>query len=346
MISITEEYFPVSIKEVTPGKNLPFKVYCHLKLNQKMVILRQNDEHFSAEALQELKAKEIYFLYVHNNDKEKYQDFLASDIAAIFSDKSLTDIERVQQVGIKTRDMLGKIQNVSSVEEAKAIMTSMNDFSQGIIRQCTSPQFSKSFRNLQKFLKEGSDLTVHSLNVSSLSVVFALALEKVELSFVESLAQAGLIHDLSLVDAGPDIIESYLNKPEEFSKLQATFPSDHNYLTHPQKLVQSIEGKGLSLPSAVKEIILQHHENFDGTGFPRHLKGPAIHLGAKILRICNDYELAFRAHTKNGKVYELKTILGKMEEKQKEIKAYDPRILAALVRIVEDSPVSQGGEAA
>jgi response regulator RpfG family c-di-GMP phosphodiesterase len=43
----------------------------------------------------------------------------------------------------------------------------------------------------------------------------------------------------------------------------------------------------LQPPSKVRQIILHHHENFDGTGYPDGLEGEAIPLGARLLRLAD-----------------------------------------------------------
>lgn len=42
-------------------------------------------------------------------------------------------------------------------------------------------------------------------------------------------------------------------------------------------------------PEVIKSII-HHHENFDGSGYPRKIKGNKISLGAQIIRICDSYD--------------------------------------------------------
>lgn len=40
----------------------------------------------------------------------------------------------------------------------------------------------------------------------------------------------------------------------------------------------------------IAQNILYHHENIDGTGYPKGLKGDDIPLGASIIRICDSYD--------------------------------------------------------
>ena len=48
--------------------------------------------------------------------------------------------------------------------------------------------------------------------------------------------------------------------------------------------------KEQSFPDEITEIIYSHHERYDGTGFPRNLKGDSIPIGARIVSLCADYD--------------------------------------------------------
>ena len=47
---------------------------------------------------------------------------------------------------------------------------------------------------------------------------------------------------------------------------------------------------GRQHPWPLAEIVYQHHENLDGSGYPRQLSGDAILLEARILRVCDIVE--------------------------------------------------------
>jgi putative two-component system response regulator len=40
----------------------------------------------------------------------------------------------------------------------------------------------------------------------------------------------------------------------------------------------------------IPDVVLYHHENFDGSGYPHGLKGEAIPLAARIIRVCDFYD--------------------------------------------------------
>ena len=96
---------------------------------------------------------------------------------------------------------------------------------------------------------------------------------------LERLEQAALFHDIGKI-ATPERILNKRGKlePDEFEVIKK----------HPEwgeKIVQSIP----FLRDRAK-IIRQHHENYDGSGYPDGLKGEEISLEARILRIVDAYD--------------------------------------------------------
>jgi len=46
----------------------------------------------------------------------------------------------------------------------------------------------------------------------------------------------------------------------------------------------------LQLPRLIMDVILSHHENYDGSGYPNGLAGESIPLAARIIRITDTYD--------------------------------------------------------
>jgi response regulator RpfG family c-di-GMP phosphodiesterase len=101
-------------------------------------------------------------------------------------------------------------------------------------------------------------------------------LEKTELDKIE---MAGLIHDIGL-----------LGFPEELMHKEIHQMSDEEgrlYSDHPT--IASILLENVEKLSDVGEIVLYHHEYFDGSGFPNGLSGDQIPLGSRIILAASDY---------------------------------------------------------
>jgi len=81
-----------------------------------------------------------------------------------------------------------------------------------------------------------------------------------------------------------------INIPEEIlMKVEKLTPEEWNILkSHPQnaaEIIKNIESLKTAIP-----IILQHHEKFDGTGYPNKLKGEEIHPLARLLTVVDSFD--------------------------------------------------------
>jgi PAS domain S-box-containing protein len=90
---------------------------------------------------------------------------------------------------------------------------------------------------------------------------------------------AGLVHDLGKISIPAEI----LSKPGRLSETEYSLIK-----MHPQLGYDILKGIDCSWPIA--QMVLQHHERMDGSGYPQGLKGEAILLGARILSVADVVE--------------------------------------------------------
>lgn len=95
----------------------------------------------------------------------------------------------------------------------------------------------------------------------------------------EVLQEIGLVHDIGKISIPSEI----LTKPTKLSPLEYELIK-----AHPEKGYEILKNIEFSFPIA--EIIYQHHERLDGSGYPRGLKGDEILLEARILAIADVIE--------------------------------------------------------
>lgn len=124
----------------------------------------------------------------------------------------------------------------------------------------------------------GEDMYFHSLNVTMLSIMMARDL-KMPTEVASVLGVGALLHDIGRKEV-PDKI---LLKTEPLTQAERNF-----YELHCQFGAE--RGQRLQLPSAAIAIIREHHEMFDGSGYPARLKGDSINLLARIVAIANYYD--------------------------------------------------------
>ncbi len=119
----------------------------------------------------------------------------------------------------------------------------------------------------------------HSVNVCILSVLTGLALEYNE-GKLRELALGALLHDLGYLLIPTEIAD----KPGKLTPEEAGIIQQHT--TKGFEALRKVYG--VSIPAA--HIAFQHHENFDGTGYPRRLQGDEIHEYARIAKIADIFD--------------------------------------------------------
>jgi len=95
----------------------------------------------------------------------------------------------------------------------------------------------------------------------------------------EATRLAALIHDLGSFKIPVEV----LVKPGKLTAVERLLVQSHPEVAH--RILQGIE-----FPWPIAEIILQHHERLDGTGYPRGLTGSAILIEAKIIAVADAME--------------------------------------------------------
>jgi HD-GYP domain-containing protein (c-di-GMP phosphodiesterase class II) len=90
---------------------------------------------------------------------------------------------------------------------------------------------------------------------------------------------AGLVHDIGDMSVPSEI----LSKPGRLSEIEYSFVK-----LHPRSGYDILKETGLPYP--VAEIVLQHHERMNGSGYPQSLKGKDILLEARILAVADVVE--------------------------------------------------------
>lgn len=118
----------------------------------------------------------------------------------------------------------------------------------------------------------------HSKRVSDLCYLVGLAmdLDKDELN---RLKIAGLMHDIGKIIM-PD---EMLNKRGEYTEEENEILKRHSETGY--KILGSVNDF-----APLAKTVLQHHENWDGTGYPNQLRGSDIDLNARIIAVANTYD--------------------------------------------------------
>ncbi|MDQ1330878.1 MAG: hypothetical protein QG578_1143, partial [Thermodesulfobacteriota bacterium] len=118
----------------------------------------------------------------------------------------------------------------------------------------------------------------HQRRVTDLAVAIAKEMNQPE-NVVAAIRMAGLIHDIGKLAVPAEI----LSKPSKINDLEFQLVK-----THPEIGYDIL--KNIDFPWPVAEIVLQHHERINGSGYPRKLKKPDIIIEARIINVADVVE--------------------------------------------------------
>lgn len=125
--------------------------------------------------------------------------------------------------------------------------------------------------------------TGHQQRVTRLACAIAKEM-RFDKDRIEGLRVAGIVHDLGKIQVAGEI----LNKPMKLRDIEMELVKEHSRAGY--EILKTIE-----FPWPVAEIVLQHHERLDGSGYPQGLKSTAILPEARILAVADVIE-AMTAH--------------------------------------------------
>ncbi len=166
------------------------------------------------------------------------------------------------------------------------------------------------------------DLGAHHQRLGKLAAAFARHLGYASRD-VELLWIGAHIHDLGKLS----ISEHILNKPARLAATELSLVQQH-----PELGLQLLEPLGLD--TRIAEIVYCHHENHDGSGYPRGLAGEAIPVLARIVRILDSFD----ALTTDRPYHKGIASAAALRVLQKDGHCYDPVLLAAFMEMINNTP--------
>ena len=139
---------------------------------------------------------------------------------------------------------------------------------------------------------------------------------------VKGLRLTGYVHDVGKISVPAEL----LSKPARLAPMEFELIKGHSQCGYDVL-------KNVDFPWPVAEVILQHHERLDGSGYPRQLKGEQIILEARIMSVADVVE-AMSSHRPYRPGLGMEAALGEIEKNSG--KLYDAKVVEACLRLFRE----------
>ena len=139
---------------------------------------------------------------------------------------------------------------------------------------------------------------------------------------IEGLRMAGVIHDIGKISIPSEI----LSKPKKLPAMEYSLIKEH--ARHGYEILKDVES-----PWPLADIVYQHHERIDGSGYPRGLKGEEILIEARILAVADVVE-AMASHRPYRPALGMGAALEEIEKNRGIL--YDPAAVETCLRLIRE----------
>jgi len=176
----------------------------------------------------------------------------------------------------------------------------------------------------------GGEVTGHELAKSSVNTAILSALTANELKLsdhkIHNVVSGALLHDVGMLRLSKGITEKRGGLSEaELEQIKS----------HPLHTSKIVTGE-LFGPKEVNLIALQHHERWDGNGYPDKLSGEAIDIGARIVSIADAFEAMVSKKSYRNSIIGYQAIKNLMADNARR---FDPAVIIAFTKIIGIYPI-------
>jgi HD-GYP domain-containing protein (c-di-GMP phosphodiesterase class II) len=325
-----KSFFSVSLDLILLDSSLPFDLYvnssAHSERERFVKIFPQGDV-LEVVHLTELKSK--YFqLYIPEDQRNQY-------LKSISSLSNIGDERKTEVIKDSAILYLGKVFDENheftnevldeTIEGCKDSVESMI----GVIRDYKINEVQSligdlSFHDFYTF--------DHSINVAmySISILKALKPKATDLELTVA-GLGGLLHDLGKIEIPTRIINNPGNLSDEDFEIIKTHPGIGDQLLQEQCARGECDHSDIDF-EIIRRVVHEHHENYNGTGYPNKLKEDDIHIYARIVAIADFYD----AITTKRSYHEVLSTKEAIELMGKAVgKKIDPKIFDVFVKSID-----------
>jgi HD-GYP domain-containing protein (c-di-GMP phosphodiesterase class II) len=275
-------YRPIKMLDVQGGDLLDFDTSVYFPVNKKYVKISNSGDAIDPARLEKMKSNNLNNIFVPAEQMQKFYSYTAKKLKDLGAPGVLGATERRDKLSGAVRDLISGMftEQAAGFESGQAMLKDCGEIVKTYILDGADNEW---YSRIQQVMGDRGDSYTHAGNISTLAALFSMGLG---VGKPEDLALAGLLHDIGTAEL-PGEIQSL--EPENMTPDQLT-----EYKKHPEISVNLIKKRKIVVPEIVTKAILQHHELFNGNGYPSGLYGDRICKEAQVLALADRFDYLTR----------------------------------------------------
>lgn len=273
----SNKYIPVTLRSIKMGPFSGCDLYLQTIVNSeiKYLLYCKGSKLFDDERKESFVKKNINKIYVSKNGNAQYLRYIEMNLEQIVRDEMIALFERSKIIyDVATNLMFDVVKGsniTAEIERAKDWTTIVLDF---ILRD------KEVCSHLMRILTYDGNVSRHSVNVAVMGLLFGCHLG-LSVNDLSTLGIGLLLHDIGKTGIDYSTIRKNIEDLTKEEKEQIRKHPELGYI-----LLSNSD----NLPQDVSMLVRNHHENYNGKGYPDGLKGEEIHYFCRIGRILDEYE--------------------------------------------------------
>ncbi len=313
-----DPFLAIPLQSLRIDTTTGFNLYLRSMRSGAPVLYRSGDLKFTDAHRERLQRNGVKELYIAADDRRRYLRYLEGHLSHVLEDESIAPSEKAR-ILYTSANLL--IENVFEDPTLGSTIARVH----GFVDNTVNYMFDKAerFSDLLRIMSFNYHVYTHSVNVC----IFGVALAR-RLGFgqtqINRLGVGLLLHDAGKAAIDPRILEkSGPLIPQEWEIMK----------THPGKGYEMLVKSGAVEPESLT-VVLQHHEQCSGSGYPFGLAADQIHSFAKIAAVADVFDALTTERTYKNAISSFPAIRIMQTEMAG---ALDRRILRELVLLLHAS---------
>lgn len=271
----------VNLVDITPETVLGFDLYLYMPSNGKHVKFASGTHALDKKRAARLATYHVQTMQITTDQVQSFYKFTAEQLRSLGNGSGLSLTEQKEKRERAIRNLLTglfhDIPGEDGFDKGREIVTDCK----AIVKTYISQNKEKAawYERLMASVGGQNSFYSRAANVSTYCSLFSIGLG---IGDPEEMAIAGLLYHIGLADIPAEIVTK---PPHERSAKEREL-----FATHPEKSLDMIKRRKIILSESVLRAIEQHHERFDGTGFPRGLAGDRICKEAQLLAFADWFD--------------------------------------------------------
>jgi len=315
----SSNYRAMKLIDIDPGTALKFDTAVYLPTNQKYVKISTAGDTLDQKRIDQLFNKKHENIYVSLDQLPEFYEHTAKRLRELGStpeglEQRMKAVQNIVSTIFETTEIVAT--NGSKIsQDCREIVRSYIDQSKG----------TGWYDQLIKTVQEKRSVYSHGSNVSSYAAIFSLG---TGIGNPEELGAAGLLHDIGFCLLPKELQDKSIGSMTE--------PELALYQDHPAHAVKILKELKVDLSENVYKIILQHHEKYNGKGFPHGLSGKNILPEAQLLSIADRFD--YLTAVKDGKMQmtplDAANIFLQEKAREENRQDIDPEVMGKVLKII------------